>query len=176
MLRAISEIAAAMTVWSPLENPAPAARSRPCWRACTTSTSAAIGRRTSSPTVHPSREPAIVAATHAAPASPRSAAAAAPETAAFTTVLVEECQAFFQVQRRGHTLEGEAQLHHRERHLGLNPDDDGLGAAQPSHMRDVAQRAHGKGIHDVERGHIHDHAARTEPADALDQGLAQVRE
>src|SRR6267378_8172787 len=51
MLRAISEIAAAMTVCSPLENPATAANARPCCLASTTSTSAAIGRRSSSPTL-----------------------------------------------------------------------------------------------------------------------------
>src|SRR5256886_7715096 len=50
MLRAISEMAAAMTVCSPLENPATAASARPCCRASTTSTSAAIGSRSSSPT------------------------------------------------------------------------------------------------------------------------------
>src|SRR5213592_724442 len=50
ILRAISEIAAAMTVCSPLENPATAASARPCCLASTTSTSAAIVRRSSSPT------------------------------------------------------------------------------------------------------------------------------
>jgi hypothetical protein len=47
MLRAISEMAAAMTVCSPLENPATAASALPCCRASTTSTSAVIGRRSS---------------------------------------------------------------------------------------------------------------------------------
>src|SRR5438034_930228 len=51
MLRATSEMAAAMTVWSPVENPAPAASSRPCWRACTTSTSDAISTRSWSATL-----------------------------------------------------------------------------------------------------------------------------
>src|SRR5258708_19515745 len=50
MLRAISEMAAAMTVCSPLENPATAANARPCCLASTTSTSAAIASRSSSPT------------------------------------------------------------------------------------------------------------------------------
>src|SRR5438552_2040797 len=51
MLRASSEIAAAMTVWSPLEKPAFAATLRPCWRAVTTSTSDAIGTSSSSGTI-----------------------------------------------------------------------------------------------------------------------------
>src|SRR2546422_6416147 len=55
MLRAISEIAAAITVWSPLEKPASAARSRPRCRAVTTSVSAVIGIRRSSATVDASR-------------------------------------------------------------------------------------------------------------------------
>src|SRR6266403_4560224 len=50
MLRAISEMAAAMTVCSPLENPATAANARPCCLASTTATSAAIDSRSSSPT------------------------------------------------------------------------------------------------------------------------------
>src|SRR5439155_20328285 len=51
MLRATSEMAAAMTVWSPVENPAPAAGSRPCLRACTTSTSDAVSTRSWSATL-----------------------------------------------------------------------------------------------------------------------------
>ena len=39
MLRLISEIAVAMTVWSAAENPTSAATSRPRWRASTTSAS-----------------------------------------------------------------------------------------------------------------------------------------
>src|SRR5437763_16160691 len=54
MLRAISEMAAAMTVWSPLENPASAASSRPFCRALTTSTSDVIGTSSSSATGAPS--------------------------------------------------------------------------------------------------------------------------
>src|SRR5438309_1762935 len=53
MLRAISEMAAAMTVWSPLENPASAASSRPFCRALTTSTSDVIGTSSSSATGYP---------------------------------------------------------------------------------------------------------------------------
>src|SRR5207244_1153815 len=113
MLRAISEIAAAMTVWSPLENPASAARSRPRCRAVTTSVSAAIGISSSSATVDPSR------------------AALDAELC----LAVEEQQSFLEVQSRGDALEGEPELHHRKRDLGLNPDDHRLRAAQPCHVR-----------------------------------------
>src|SRR5258705_10776114 len=100
MLRAISEIAAAMTVCSPLENPATAASARPCCRASTTSTSAAIVRRSSSPTERAARrslgsgvEPAILRAN------------------------VEEGEAFLEVQDGGYAFQREAQLHHGERHV-----------------------------------------------------------
>src|SRR2546427_7281259 len=101
MLRAISEMAAAIPVWSPLENPASAARSRPRCRAVTTSTSAAIGISTSSATVDASR-------------------------AALNTklrLLVEEQQAFLEIERGRHALERQAELNHGERDLRLNPDD-----------------------------------------------------
>src|SRR5437867_11599018 len=106
MLRAISDIAAAITVWSPLENPASAARSRPRCRAVTTSTSAAIGISRSSATVD--------------------AAGAALDTE--LRLLVEEQEAFLEIQRGGHALECETKLDHGERDLGLNPDDHGFRA------------------------------------------------
>src|SRR6266550_5337536 len=103
MLRAISEIAAAMTVCSPLENPATAARARPCCLASTTSTSAAIGSRSSSPTVARSARFGL-------------------EEALFGAA-VQEGEAFFEVQHRGDTFERQAELHHRERDIGLDADD-----------------------------------------------------
>src|SRR5437899_7485694 len=84
MLRASSEIAAAMTVWSPLENPASAATRRPCWRAVTTSTSDAIGTSSSSTTV------AVPRAAVEGPLAPLDALASDP---------VEERQPFLQIER-----------------------------------------------------------------------------
>src|SRR4030081_839135 len=131
MLRAISEMAAAMTVCSPLENPAAAASARPCCLASTTSTSAAIGSRSSSPTATRwSLESRVLPAFGAA---------------------VQEGEAFLEVEHRRDALQRQAQLHHRERDVGLDPHDDRLRPAQPSHVRDVAQRAHGERVHDVER-------------------------
>src|SRR5439155_16133597 len=144
MLRAISEIAAAITVWSPLEKPASAARSRPRCRAVTTSVSAVIGIRRSSATVDASR----------------------PALDAELRLLVEEQQAFLEIQRGGHALEREAELDHGEGDLGLNPDDHRLRAAQPRHVRDVPQRAHRKRVHHVERRDVDDHAPGPEAPDA----------
>src|SRR5437762_7291835 len=94
MLRAISEMAAAITVWSPLENPASAARSRPRCRAVTTSTSAAMGISKSSPTVDASRSAALDSE---------------------LGLDVEERQAFLQVEGGRHALERQPELHHRDR-------------------------------------------------------------
>src|SRR6266540_4007103 len=95
MLRAISEIAAAMTVCSPLENPATAAKARPCCRASTTSTSAAIDRRSSSPTAARSLGLGF-------------------ERALFGTA-IQEGETFFEVQHGRDALQGEAELHQRDR-------------------------------------------------------------
>src|SRR6266705_532868 len=154
MLRAISEIAAAMTVCSPLENPATAANARPCCLASTTSTSAAIGRRSSSPTA--TRLLGFVV------------------ECAFFGAAIEEGEALFEVQHGRDALQRQAELHHGKRHVGLNPDDDRLGAAQAGHVRDVAQRAHGERVHDVERRDVHDDAAAARPPDLGDQRFTEM--
>src|SRR5438034_308637 len=109
MLRAISEIAAAMTVWSPAEKPTSAASSRPVWRAWTTSVSAAMRQRRSSPTVDASMPLPIVDAP--------------------VPLEVQEREALFEVERGGDALEGQPELHHGEGDFGLDPDDHGLRPA-----------------------------------------------
>src|SRR5512142_1614545 len=146
ILRAISEIAAAMTVWSAGENPNSAARSRPSCLALTTSLSVATSSRRSS----------------------------AGMVDAFARLLVQERESLFQIERRRDALEGQPQLDHRERHFRLDAHDDRLGAPQPRHVRDIAERPHGKRVHYVERGHVHDDAARAVASDLRDQGLAQL--
>src|ERR1700704_5505134 len=100
MLRAISEIAVAMIVRSVPANPICEASSRPFMRAVTTSPSRAIGTQVSS------------GATVAAPA--RSAR--------------EQFHALLEIERRGNIVQCQAQLHHGECDVGLDPDDHGLGA------------------------------------------------
>src|SRR5258705_187335 len=109
MLRAISEMAAAMTVWSPAEKPISAASSRPVWRACTTSVSAAMRQRSSSPTVDTPMPLPIVDASVPLP--------------------IEEGEALFEVERGGDALEGQAELHHGEGDLGLDAHDHRLRPA-----------------------------------------------
>src|SRR3989449_5810979 len=154
MLRAISEIAAAITVWSPLENPASAARSRPRCRAVTTSTSAAIGISSSSATVDASGSP-LDAELH---------------------LPIQERQTLLEIERGRDALERQAELDHRESDLGLDPDDHGFRTAQPCHVSDASQGPDGERIHHVERCDVHDHAPGPEPPDALDQRLPQLRE
>src|SRR3989475_4816707 len=148
ILRAISDMAAAITVWSPISNPHSAASSRPFCRALTMSTSDRIGTlELLSGTVHP-----LLAAA------------------------VEEVEPFLEIESGGDPFQREPQLHHREGDLGLDPDDHRLRAAQARHVRDIAERAHREGVHDVERRDVHDDAARAESAHPLDQRLPQLRE
>src|SRR5436309_16129835 len=98
MLRAISEMAAAMTVWSPLENPASAASSRPFCRALTTSTSAAIGTSSSSATG----------------VTPLDALATLPG------LPIQEGEPLLEVERGRDPHERETKLHHRDAHLRLD--------------------------------------------------------
>src|SRR6266550_1331465 len=154
MLRAISEMAAAMTVCSPLENPATAANARPCCLASTTSTSAAIDSRSSSPTL----------------ARPLGFGL---EVALFGPA-IQEREAFFEVEHRRDAFERQAELHHGECHVGLDSHDNGLGAAEAGHVCDVAQRPHGEGVHDVECGDVDDDAAATRPPDLGDQRFAKM--
>src|SRR5438045_9735702 len=114
-------MAAAMTVCSPLEKPATAAKARPCWRASTTSTSAAIGRRSSSPTAARlfrfSFERAVLG-----PA-------------------MEERENFFEIQYGRGTFQSQAELHHYEGDVGVNAGDHRFGAAEPGRVGEEPPRA-----------------------------------
>src|ERR1044071_215359 len=105
MLRATSEIAVASSVWSVLVSSSAPAISRARWRAVTTSASESIG------------------ITDCSPATVR----------ALLAGLLHQREPLFEVQRRQHVLERHPQLHHRERDLGRDADDDRLGAAQARH-------------------------------------------
>src|SRR5215472_10517635 len=128
MLRAISEMASAMMVCSVLEKPMPPASARPFWRAVTMSSSRSIGTWTS-------------AGTTAAPPC-------------------EGCQVietFFEIERRYDALEVQAQLHHGERDVWLDADNDRARTSQLGDVHDRAKGACCEGIQDVERGHVDDH-------------------
>src|SRR5262247_1138232 len=113
MLRASSEIAVATTARSVDGKPHCDASSRPFWRAATTSESQSIGTRTSS--------------------------AMSPNLLVSLGFAVEVREALFQIEAGRDPFQGEPQLDHRKSHLRLDAHDDGLGAAQPDHVRHVPQ-------------------------------------
>src|ERR687897_3310702 len=132
MLRSTSEIAVASRVWSMLVRSTIAASSRARWRAVTTSLSDSIAIRSS----------------------------ASGGTVGRSLLRLEQREPLLEVQGGLDVLEVHPELHHRERDLRLDPYDHGLGAAQPGHHRDAAQRARHEGVHDVERRDVDDDPAR----------------
>src|SRR5207253_9312685 len=135
MFRASSEMAVATTARSVDGNPHCDASSRPFWRAATTSVSQSMETRTSS-------------------------AMSANFLIVVPPLAVEIREALFEVQRGRDAFQGEAQLDHREGHLRLDADDDGLGAAQPDHVRHVPLRPGRERAEQVPRGAVHDDVAR----------------
>src|SRR6267154_107902 len=150
MLRASSEMAVAMSVASLIEKPVCSATARPCWRAVTMSLSDAIRICESV------------------------ANASAPSVDA-PGLLLQILQAFLQIERGGDVLERQSELHHREGDLRLDADDDGRGAAQADHVRDLKQGARGKRIHDVHRGNVHDDPGGSVAHHLLHQRRAQIQ-
>src|SRR5258705_8507100 len=104
MLRAISEIAAEITVASPCEKPISSASARPSCLAATMSRSASI-------------------------AMPRSA----PTGRACHCMSIQEQETFLEIERRRHGGERKAALHHPQRHLAPDSDDGRLRTPQLDH-------------------------------------------
>src|SRR5262245_13128712 len=112
MLRATSEMAVAISVASVALNPICSAFSRPSWRARTMSVSAAIDTTT-----------------------PRSSIGGTGLRAA-----AQQLETLLEIERCIDVLHADAQLHHRERDLRLDPDEHRDGSAQARHVRDRAER------------------------------------
>src|SRR3954453_5500860 len=130
MLRAISEIAVASSVWSVLVSSSRAASSRARWRAVTTSLSDSIAIRCSE----------------------------SGGTVARPLLGLEQRETLLEVQGGLDVLEVHPELDHGEGDLWLDADDHGLGAAQPGHHRDAAQGAGDERVHDVEGRDVDDDA------------------
>src|SRR6266850_6205079 len=113
MFRASSEMAVAIRVASTAEKPSSAASVRPSRRARTMSASRSIGICFS-------------------PFKRRSSGAAA-----LLGFLSKVGKSLLQIEPGDDALQGESQLNHRERDLGLNSHDHGLGAAQADHVGDL---------------------------------------
>src|SRR5205085_11580822 len=73
-------------------------------------------------------------------------------TSSGTAPPIEVCDSVFEIERRLDPVEGEAELDHRDRDVGLDPDHDGLRATQPRCRRDVADRTRRERVEDIERG------------------------
>src|SRR5438552_1977837 len=185
MLRASSEIAAAITVWSPLEKPASAATLRPCWRAVTTSTSDAIGTRSSSSTVDAPRAalrywPCLRIGTSTAPSATGVSASSRLLGQIFQRQdLVAEqplrlLDAALQVAHGCHLAQVDADRDERLGDFGRQAGDDDGGAEQPRRLdrlhevvRDV--RVHRRHTGDVDHDHL-----RAVGADRPQQLLGQL--
>src|SRR5262245_33163511 len=160
MLRTTSETAVAMIVRLLCEKPARDASARACWRAATTSAEDWIRTCTSLSCPVLSSSTAFLW-TGGAVLEPMVADRALFEP------LVQEGQAFLKVEGRGHILEGQPELDHRQRDVRLNAHDDRLGAAKFCHVGDRTQRPRGKRVQHVEGGHVDDDASRAVPPHAI---------
>src|ERR1041384_2991405 len=128
ILRAISEIAVAISVSVPPLKPISAAKARPRCLASTMSASELIRTLTSSGTSRP-------------PFCP----------------LLQVSQSLFEVQRRGHVFQRQPELNHRKCDLRLNADDHRLRAAKFHHIGDHAHRPGGERIHHIQHRDVDDH-------------------
>src|ERR1700682_4244906 len=126
MFLAISEIAVAIIVTSVSEKPSCRASSCPAWRAATMSSELLTSTTKSVGTVTPDRRLARI------------------------QLPIQQRKPFFEVQRCVHVVEHQAELDHCEGHLGLQPDDHGVRATQPSHVGDRAYRPGSERIHHVD--------------------------
>src|SRR5215469_18110962 len=175
MFRASSEIAVAIRVSSLEEKPSVAASTRPFCRAETMSVSSLIRTTISSSTR--SRERSNECSAEAAAAKGlRSASTGARFLGGTRFLLTEKSNAFFQVKRCRHSFQFQTKLHHGERNIGLDSDDDRLRAAQSNHECNVTERARGEGIHHVQGGDVDNDAAGAQAADLLDEGVTQLHE
>jgi hypothetical protein len=86
---------------------------------------------------------------------------------------VEHRERLVETERRVERLEVQVELHHRDRHIGLDPDDHGLCAAQPGGHGDRTERACDEGVDDVQRPDVDDEPACALAADPLGQLVAE---
>jgi hypothetical protein len=87
--------------------------------------------------------------------------------------LVEDRECLVEVERRVERLEVQVELHHRDRHVGLDADDHGRCAAEPRGDCDRAERAGDEGVDDVQGADVDDEPACALAADPLGQLVAE---
>jgi hypothetical protein len=86
---------------------------------------------------------------------------------------VEHRERLVEIERRMEWLEVQVELHHRDRDVGLDPDDHGFGAAQPGGDGDRPKRACDEGVDDVQSADVDDEPACALVADPLGQLVAE---
>jgi hypothetical protein len=86
---------------------------------------------------------------------------------------IEHRERLVEIERRVEWLEVQVELHHRDRDVGLDPDDQGLRPAQPGRDGDGAERACHEGVDDVQGADVDDEPADALPADPLGQLVAE---
>src|SRR5215203_766824 len=131
MLRATSEMAVAIRVGSGRGKPSRSAMARPSDRAATRSASELMETRTSS-----------------------SILCVPPGQA------IEQRYRRIQVECNAERLQVQMELHDRDRHIRLDADDDGLGAAQLRREDDASHGSGHEGVDDLERGNVDHYPAR----------------
>src|SRR6266850_2231762 len=138
MLRASSEMAVAMMVRSAPAKPSSAPMTRPSWRAVTMSASEAI-------LIEATWRPGP-AFSGTDPEAGRVGGLALKVSATMMDLsaerlarLVQEREAFFQVECGAHALQTEAELDHGKSDLRLDSNNHGFGSPQPDHVRKIAQ-------------------------------------
>ena len=89
---------------------------------------------------------------------------------------VEPRERFVEIERRSERLEVQVELHHRDRHVGLDPDDHGLCAAQPGGDGDRPERTRDEGVDDVQGADVDDEPACALVADPLGQLVAEGKD
>src|SRR5215210_5134190 len=135
MLRAISEMAVAMSVGSGRGNPSRSAMARASALAVTRSASRLTATRTSS---------------------------------VIDVTLAEA------VEHDAQRLEVQAELHHRDRDVRLDPHDHGLRPAEPDRQHDRPQRARDERVDHVQRGDVDDEPAGAVAPHEVCELLAQL--
>src|SRR3954447_3135668 len=145
MLRATSEIAVAISVGSGRGKPSRSAMARPSARAVTRSASVVMATRTSS-------------SIHYVPLSQA----------------IEERDRLVEVERHAQRLQVETELHHCDRHIGLDADDDRRGAAQARGEDDRAPGSGHEGVDHVERRDVDHDPAGAMPPDHLGELMAEL--
>jgi hypothetical protein len=86
---------------------------------------------------------------------------------------VEHRERLVEVERRVERLEVQVELHHRDRDVGLDPDDHGLRAAEPCCHGDRAERACDEGVDDVQGADVDDEPACALAADSPGELVAK---